>query len=64
MHLLKNEYVGQLRLGASTTIAQYVLPPILARFTEKYPQIEVSLIDTNFTERRAGFCMNMPLIRE
>lgn len=47
MHLLKNEYVGQLRLGASTTIAQYVLPPILARFTEKYPQIEVSLIDTN-----------------
>ena len=48
MHLLKNEYVGQLRLGASTTIAQYVLPPILARFTEKYPQIEVSLIGIHF----------------
>ena len=25
MHLLHNEYNGQLRLGASTTIAQYVL---------------------------------------
>ena len=47
MHLLHNEYNGQLRLGASTTIAQYVLPPILARFTEKYPKITVSLIDTN-----------------
>lgn len=47
MHLLNNEYSGQLRLGASTTIAQYVLPPILARFTERYPKIKVSLIDTN-----------------
>ena len=26
MHLLHNEYIGELRLGASTTIAQYVLP--------------------------------------
>ena len=25
MHLLQQEYAGQLRLGASTTIAQYVL---------------------------------------
>ena len=24
-----------------------ILPPILAKFTEKYPQIKVSLIDTN-----------------
>ena len=24
---------GELRLGASTTVAQYLLPPILARFT-------------------------------
>ena len=27
MHLLNNEYAGELHLGASTTIAQYVLPP-------------------------------------
>ena len=47
MHLLNNEYAGELRLGASTTIAQYILPPILAKFTAKYPQIKVSLMDTN-----------------
>ena len=45
MHLLNKEYVGELRLGASTTIAQYVLPPVLARFTEKYPKITVSATD-------------------
>lgn len=47
MHLLNNEYAGELRIGASTTIAQYILPPILAKFTAKYPQIKVSLMDTN-----------------
>lgn len=47
MHLLNNEYAGQLRLGASTTIAQYVLPSVLAAFTGKYPKMNVSLIDTN-----------------
>lgn len=30
MNLLRNEHTGELRLGASTTIAQYVLPPLLA----------------------------------
>lgn len=47
MHLLNNECVGELRLGASTTISHYVLPQILAAFTEKYPKMRVSLIDTN-----------------
>ena len=39
MNLLRNEHTGELRLGASTTIAQYVLPPLLARFIEKFPQV-------------------------
>ena len=47
MHLLNNEYAGELHLGASTTIAQYVLPPLLAAFTEKFPKLTVTLIDTN-----------------
>ncbi len=47
MHLLNNEYVGELRLGASTTISRYVLPPVLAKFTERFPGIRVSLIDMN-----------------
>ena len=37
MHLLHNEYTGGLKLGASTTIAQYVLPPLLASFIGKFP---------------------------
>ena len=47
MHQLNNEDVGELRLGASTTISRYVLPPVLARFTERFPKIRVSLIDMN-----------------
>lgn len=44
MNLLRNEHTGELRLGASTTIAQYVLPPLLARFIEKFPQVSLSLL--------------------
>lgn len=45
--LLHHRYSGVLRLGASTTIAGYVLPSILARFNEKFPQVEVSLYSEN-----------------
>jgi DNA-binding transcriptional LysR family regulator len=38
---------GRLRLGASTTIAQYVLPPVLAAFHQRFPDIRVSLINEN-----------------
>ena len=37
---------GELRLGASTTIAQYLLPPILARF----PGVRVSVFSGNSAE--------------
>lgn len=47
MHLLHNEYVGELRLGASTTIAQYVLPPLLAKFIGRFPQAQISLLNGN-----------------
>ena len=47
MHLLHNEYIGELRLGASTTIAQYVLPPLLANFISQFPQINLSLLNGN-----------------
>lgn len=47
MHQLHCEYAGQLRLGASTTIAQYVLPPVLAKFTERYPKMNLTLMDSN-----------------
>lgn len=50
MHLLHNEYAGELKLGASTTISQYVLPPLLARFIEKFPQVTLSLLNGNSRE--------------
>ena len=36
-----------LRLGASTTVAQYVLPRILGAFLRQYPQVRLSLISGN-----------------
>lgn len=50
MNLLNENYVGELRLGASTTIAQYVLPPFLATFIRKFPSIRVSLLNGNTRE--------------
>lgn len=47
MHLLHNEYTGELKLGASTTLAQYVLPPLLASFIDKFPQVSLSLLNGN-----------------
>jgi LysR family transcriptional regulator, transcriptional activator of the cysJI operon len=47
---LNDEVVGQLRLGASTTVAQYVLPRILGAFLRQYPQVKLSLVSGN-TER-------------
>lgn len=47
MGLLNARSSGHISIGASTTIAQYVLPQILAEFTERYPKIEVSLANGN-----------------
>lgn len=38
---------GLLRLGASTTIAQYQIPPLLAQFHQKFPGVRVTLINGN-----------------
>jgi DNA-binding transcriptional LysR family regulator len=41
---------GELALGASTTIAQYVLPRLLGAFQNEYPQIHFSLHSGNTSE--------------
>ncbi len=48
--LLRGAFSGELRLGASTTVGQYVLPPVLARFNRKYPDIGISLLNNNTLE--------------
>jgi DNA-binding transcriptional LysR family regulator len=41
------ELAGQLALGASTTIAQYVLPRMLGDFLAEHPRVQPSLISGN-----------------
>ncbi len=38
---------GRLAIGASTTIAQYILPPLISNFLSKNPKIEFSMISAN-----------------
>lgn len=47
MSLCTSRVEGELRLGASTTVSQYVLPPVLARFTARFPGVRVSLLSDN-----------------
>jgi DNA-binding transcriptional LysR family regulator len=41
---------GELRLGVSTTISQYVLPRMLGEFRREYPQVRVSVQSGNTEE--------------
>ena len=53
---------GKLRIGASTTVAQYVLPPVLAAFHKKYSDIRVSLTINNTEQiEEALQCQNIDL---
>ena len=42
-----DEAAGRLRLGASTTLAQYVLPSLLPAFKARYPKVQLSLLNAN-----------------
>lgn len=55
---LENMERGYLRLGASSTPGVYLLPPIVARYRERYPGIEVSVKVTNCGQIVAGVLQN------
>lgn len=38
---------GVLKLGASTTIALYILPKVLSVFQQQYPQLQITLLNRN-----------------
>jgi DNA-binding transcriptional LysR family regulator len=42
-----DEAAGRLRLGASTTLAQYVLPGLLPSFQARYPQVHIGFMNAN-----------------
>lgn len=47
---LSGSFAGQLTLGASTTIAQYVLPHLLSEFCREHPRVSPALISGNTEE--------------
>ncbi len=47
---LRKQYTGNLVIGASSTIAQWVIPVVLSKFKEAYPSIKISLVNGNSTQ--------------
>ncbi|WP_342644467.1 LysR family transcriptional regulator [Mucilaginibacter sp. CSA2-8R] len=47
MNQLQNQHTGTLRIGGSNTVAQYVIPPILAQFHDRFNDVKVSLLTAN-----------------
>ncbi len=50
MKKLSKKSEGELRIGASTTISQYVLPEMIAKFRRRYPDIRLTLLSGNTHE--------------
>ncbi len=47
MELVTEQFSGELKIGASTTIAQYLIAPLLADFIVRFPQVKFSLFTGN-----------------
>ncbi len=47
MNAYTQTHKGKLTIGASTTVAQYVLPPVLAGFHKKFKDIKINLVINN-----------------
>ena len=64
LNTLAQRKSGKLRIGASTTVAQYVLPPVLADFHTKFKDIKdmneeelkmLKVLTANFVKYNDGF---------
>jgi DNA-binding transcriptional LysR family regulator len=44
---LNDTFKGTLRIGASSTISQYLIPKVIAAFHKRYPKIELYLLNGN-----------------
>ncbi|MCZ4695435.1 LysR family transcriptional regulator [Ancylomarina euxinus] len=47
---LNDTFKGVLRVGASSTISQYLIPKVIAAFHKRYPKIELHLLNGNSFE--------------
>lgn len=50
LNQLKENYSGELNIGASTTISQYVIPALLAKYIKRFPDIKLNLYNGNTHE--------------
>lgn len=50
INLLTGNFKGVLRVGASSTVSQYVLPSIIAKFIVRYPDIRLTMLSGNSQE--------------
>ena len=44
---------GRLSIGASNLFAAYVLPPLISRFKQRYPKIDVQIVEGNTDQLEA-----------
>ena len=54
MNALQKNSKGELRVGASTTISQYVMPEAIAYFRRQYPDIRITMLSGNSREIEAA----------
>ncbi|BAX81709.1 LysR substrate-binding domain-containing protein [Labilibaculum antarcticum] len=47
---LNEAFNGSLRIGASSTISQYIIPKVIAAFHKRYPKIDLYLLNGNSFE--------------
>lgn len=47
---ITGNHKGELTIGASSTISQYVIPAVLASFHKRYPEIRITLLNGNSSE--------------
>lgn len=52
--LLRNVVTGSLKIGASFTIGEYILPRLLSQFVNQYPQVDIQVNIANTEEIAHG----------
>lgn len=55
---LNDTFKGTLRIGASSTIAQYLIPEVIAVFHKRYPRIKLFVFNGNSFEMEAKLLSN------
>ncbi|GIP44297.1 LysR family transcriptional regulator [Paenibacillus sp. J45TS6] len=54
IRLLQHEVTGQIRLGASFTIGEYILPGMIADYAKQYPHVNIEVTIRNTEEIMRG----------